>query len=220
MVDVKDLQGGIGILPLLAVDKAADAQPGRVVGKGICRDDAGPDGGKAVQTLAKVPLLVRRLHIPGRDIVQDGIAEDVVPGLTGGHIPGIPAQHHSQLTLVIQLFHQIGVGLDGAAVRHGAGHALGKVDGILVLGGKGSGRIFLRLIGVGHIIDAQADDILCRGRDGAFQRDGLHRQSGNARNGQRQPIPHLRGQKRDGLAQGLIAQAQPAQRPDLPPILR
>ena len=45
MVDVKDLQGGIGILPLLAVDKAADAQPGRVVGKGICRDDAGPDGG-------------------------------------------------------------------------------------------------------------------------------------------------------------------------------
>lgn len=26
---------------------------------------------------------VRRLHIPGRDIVQDGVAEDVVPGLTG-----------------------------------------------------------------------------------------------------------------------------------------
>lgn len=28
MVDVKDLQGGIGILPLLAVDKAADASLG------------------------------------------------------------------------------------------------------------------------------------------------------------------------------------------------
>lgn len=46
MVDVKDLQGRIGILPLLAVDKAADAQPGRVVGKGICRDDAGPRWGR------------------------------------------------------------------------------------------------------------------------------------------------------------------------------
>ena len=60
MVDVKDLQGRIGILPLLAVDKAADAQLRRVGLKLVCRDDAGTDGGKAVQTFAEIPLLVGR----------------------------------------------------------------------------------------------------------------------------------------------------------------
>jgi len=65
MVVIKNLQHRVGVLPLLAVDEAADAELGRIVGELVRRDDAGPDGGKAVQTLAKVPLFVRRLHIPG-----------------------------------------------------------------------------------------------------------------------------------------------------------
>ena len=59
------------------------------------RDDAGADGGKAVEALAEIPLLVRGLDVPGRDIVQDGVAADVVSGLPCGNVLGIPAQHLS-----------------------------------------------------------------------------------------------------------------------------
>ena len=220
MVDVKDLQAGVGVLPLLAIDEAADSQSGRVGLELVRRDDTRPDGCEAVQTLAEIPLLVGRLDIAGRDVVQDGVAEDDVLRLPGRHIFGIHAQHHSQLAFVVQLLHKVGVGLDEAAVRHRPRDPLGKVDGILMPGRKGVGGILFRLVRVGHVVDAQADDVLRRGRDGAFQRDGLNGQGRDARNGQRQSRPHLRGQERDGVGQRLIAQAQPAQRPDLTAICR
>ena len=160
------------------------------------------------------------LDVAGRHIVQDGVAENVVLRLPCGHILGVLSQHHRQLTLVVQLFHKVGVGLDGPAVRHGACDPLGEVDGVLMLGRKGIGGIFFRLIRVGHVVDTEADDVLRWGRDGAFRRDGLNGQGRDARNGQRQSRPHLRRQKGDGVGQGLIAQPQPAQRPDLPPVLR
>lgn len=58
------------------------------------------------------------------------------------------------------------MGLDEAAVRHGPGDPLGKVDGVLMFGRKGVGRVFLGLVGVGHVVDAQTDDVLRRRRDG------------------------------------------------------
>ena len=118
MVDIKNLQLGVGILPQFAVHPAADGQCGRVGVKFVGGDDAGTHGGEAVQTFAEVPLLVGGLHVPGGDIVQDGVAEHIVFGLPGGHVLGVLAQHHGQLTLVVQLLHKVGVGLDEAAVRH------------------------------------------------------------------------------------------------------
>ena len=201
MVDVKNLQTGVGVLPLFAVDKTADAQLRRVGFKLICRHDAGADGGKAVQTFAKVPLLVGRLHIAGGNVVQDGVAEHIVPGLPGGHVFGVPAQHHGQLTLVVQLLYKVGVGLDEAAVRHGTGDPLGKVDGVLMLGGKGVGGILFRFVRVSHVVDAQADNVLCRAGNGALQLHGIQRDRRDGRQGQRQPGPHGGGQLRDGLGQ-------------------
>ena len=72
VVDVKDLKAGVGVLPLFAVDKAPDGELGRINLELVRRDDAGADGGKAVEALAEIPLLVRGLDVPGRDIVQDG----------------------------------------------------------------------------------------------------------------------------------------------------
>ena len=154
MVDVKDLQAGVGVLPLFAVDKAADAHFGRIGVEFVCGNDAGAHGRKAVQTFAEIPLLVGGLHIAGGNVVQDGVAEHRVPGLPGRHILGIFAQHHSQLALIVQLLHKVGVGFDKAAVRHGAADPFGKVDGILVLRGKGVGRILLGFVRVRHIVDA------------------------------------------------------------------
>ena len=86
------------------------------------------------------------------------------------------------------------MGLDEAAVRHGPGDPLGKVDGVLMFGSKSVGGVFLGFVGVGHVVDAQTDDILRRRRDGAFRRDGLDGQRRDACDGQRKPGPHLRGQ--------------------------
>ena len=160
------------------------------------------------------------LDIPCGHIVQDGVAEDVVFRLPCGNILRVLSQNDGQFTFVVQLFHEVGMGLDEAAVRHGPGDPLGKVDGVLMFGRKGVGRVFLGLVGVGHVVDAQTDDILRRRRDGAFRRDGLDGQRRDACDGQRKPGPHLRGQERDGVGQCLVRKAQPAQRPDLTAIGR
>ena len=160
------------------------------------------------------------LHVPGGDVVQDGVAEHIVFGLPGGHILGILAQHHSQLTLVVQLLHKVGVRLDEAAVRHCTADPLGEVDGVLMLGGKGVRRILFGLVRVCHVVDAQTDYVLCRAGDGALQGDGFHRQRGDAADSQLQTEPHLRGEKGDGVGQGLVGEPQPAQRPDLCAVLR
>ena len=64
----------------LAVDGGGDVQR-RGIGDLVGRDDAGAHGSEAVQALAEVPLFVAGLHVPGGDIVENGVAEDVVPGV-------------------------------------------------------------------------------------------------------------------------------------------
>lgn len=104
MVNVEDLQAGVGVLPLFAVDEAPDGQLGRVGVELVCRDDAGADGSEAVEALAEIPLLVGGLDIPCGDIVQDGVAEDVVFRLTCGNVLRVLSQNDGQFTLVVQLF--------------------------------------------------------------------------------------------------------------------
>ena len=155
------------------------------------------------------------LHIAGGNIVQDGVAEHIALRLTGGHIPGIPAQHHSQFAFVVQLLHKVGVGFNEAAVRHGAADPLGKINGVLMLCGKGIRRVFLCLVRVGHVVDAKAHHVLRGAGDGALQLYGIDGQGRDACNGKLQSGPHLRGQKGNGVGQGFIGKAQPAQGPDL-----
>ena len=111
--------------------------------------------------------------------------------------------------------HKVGVGFNEAAVRHGAADPLGKINGVLMLCGKGIRRVFLCLVRVGHIVDAKAHHVLRGAGDGALQLYGIDGQSRDACNGKLQPGPHLRGQKGNGVGQGFIGKAQPAQGPDL-----
>ena len=89
-----------------------------------------------------------------------------------------------------------------------------------MLGGKGVRRVLFGFVRVRHIVDAQTDHVLRGAGDGALQGDGLHRQCGDAADGQLQTEPHLRGEEGDGVRQGLVGEPQPAQRPDLCAVLR
>ncbi|VDR36823.1 Uncharacterised protein [Alistipes sp. cv1] len=67
-----------------------------------------------------------------------------------------------------------------------------------MFGCKGIGRVFLRFVRVGHVVDAKAHHILRRAGNRALQLHGIHGQGRDARNGKLQACPHLRGQKGDG----------------------
>ena len=48
------------------------------------------------------------------------------------------------------------------------------------------------------------------------QGDGFHRQRRDAADGQLHTEPHLRGEKGDGVGQGLVGEPQPARRVERP----
>ncbi len=100
-----------GILPQLAVDAGGDMQSRRK-GDLVSSDDAGANGGKAVQTFAEIPLLVGGLQDTGRHIVEDGIAEDIVRRVFCLHVFRRLADDDRQLGFVVQPLHKAGVALD------------------------------------------------------------------------------------------------------------
>ena len=142
---------------------------------------------------------MRRLHIPGRNVVQNGVTEHIVPGLSGWHVLCIPAQHHGQFALVVQLLHKVGVGFNKTAVRHRAGHTFGKINSILMFGCKGIGGVLFGFVRVRHVVDAKADHILRRAGNGALHLHSFHRKRGDAADGQLQSGTHLRCQEGNGV---------------------
>lgn len=100
-----------GILPQLPVDAGGNMQ-GRRKGDLISGDNTETHRGKAIQTLAEVPLLMSGLQDAGRHIVEDGVAEDVVRRVFRLHVFRRLADNDRQLGLVVQPFHEAGVALD------------------------------------------------------------------------------------------------------------
>ena len=96
------------------------------------------------------------LHVPGGDVVDDRVAEDVVPGLLRLHVPRGLAQDDAQLHLVVQPLHQVGVALDVSLRRHGLGDPLGEVHRHRFFLGEGLGAVVGSLLGVVLVVHAQA----------------------------------------------------------------
>ena len=157
-------------MPHLAVDGGGDVQR-RGEGDLVGGDDAGAHGGKAVQALAEVPLLVAGLQVPGGDVVDDGVAEDVLGGLFRRHVPGVLAQDHRQFHLIVQLFHQARVTGDVSAGGHSLIHPLGKVHGCGLFLGEGAGVIAGGLRLVGLVVHTQAQNVLPGTGNGRKKRD-------------------------------------------------
>ena len=54
------------------------------------------------QAFAFEPLVVAALQVAGRDIVGDGVAEDVVVRLGRRNVPAAPADHDRKLDFIVQ----------------------------------------------------------------------------------------------------------------------
>ena len=80
--DIKDHLAGIDVLPHLAVHRGAQVELLRV-GDFVARNHPGTARCIGVGGLAGKPLLAAMLHVPGGDVVQDGVAEDVIEGAFG-----------------------------------------------------------------------------------------------------------------------------------------
>ena len=131
MGDVREKQPGIAALTQFAVDPAAHVHLNGE-GKGALVDQCGPHDGKAVQALAPVPLVVPHLDAPGRHVIENGVAKDIVLRLLRGHIAAFPADDDGQFHLVVQTGVQIQMTVNrGVMGRHDVG-ALGEIDAVLM----------------------------------------------------------------------------------------
>ena len=72
-----------GVLADLAIDGAADAQPLRIADLVGGHEDRAHRA-ERVERLAADPLTVAELQVARRDVVQAGVAEDVVEGVPHG----------------------------------------------------------------------------------------------------------------------------------------
>ena len=170
-------QGGVGALALFPVDGAGDVQ-GRGEGRFVCGEDAGPHGGEAVQALAEVPLLVSRLEIPGGYVVEDRIAENVVPGVFRFDVSGGLSDDHRQLRLVVQPLHQALIPGDIPIRVPGPGDPLGEIDRRWLFLFKGLRVVLGGFLLVVPVVHPQADHVLPgpgdRGQEGyVFQGNRL-----------------------------------------------
>src|SRR3954454_16434925 len=76
----------------------------------VGRDDPGSQRAASVHALAFEPLAaVAPLDVPGRNVVGERIAEDVIHGLSGRYAPPGAAYHDRELGLVVHLLGEVRV---------------------------------------------------------------------------------------------------------------
>ena len=140
----------------------------------------GPMGAKWSKLFSKVPLLVGRLDIPGRDIIQDGIAKDIVRGFFLAYIFAVLSDDDGKFAFVIKFADDIEMTVDGSIRIDAARDPFGKVDGHVPLLDLFF-RVFLRqFLIVGGIVDSQADDVIGRFRNGCQDLDPFYGDGGNS----------------------------------------
>src|SRR5262249_8522072 len=151
----------------LAVQTQPQAERSRV-GDLVGGNDPGTHRAAAIEALALEELLVPRLHLARRDIVDDSIAEDMARRVLFRDGLATAARDIGQLDLVIQVRCYARVERD---------LVLGAADGRDRLGEEYRilGQLWLAAFGaigfdrVGDIVHPQADHILARARDGRQQ---------------------------------------------------
>ena len=90
------------VLEDLVVHPAVDRE-GLRVGDLVGGDEPRAHRAERVERLAADPLAVAELDVPGRHVVEAGVAEDVVERLLDRHVPCRPADHDRELRLVVDL---------------------------------------------------------------------------------------------------------------------
>ena len=164
----------IVLLPQLTIYAARNGK-GRREGKLFCRNDDRAHGRKLVQAFSKVPLLVGRLDISGCDIIQDGIAKNIVRCFFFAYVLAVLPDNDGKFTFVIKFADDIKMTVNGSVRIDAARDPFGKIDGNVPFLDLFF-RVFLRqFFIVGGIVDSQADNVLIRLRDRRYDLDLFHR---------------------------------------------
>ena len=77
MIYSKNHQSGIAVLPQFPVNPGLNGELWRI-GNGIYSSNARPHGQESIQTLSKIVLFVCSLDITGADIINNGIAKQIL----------------------------------------------------------------------------------------------------------------------------------------------
>src|SRR5499425_2146937 len=166
LVDGEDHLAGVARLPHLPVHAHHDVE-GLGIGQFVGRHQHGAHGAESVEGLALEPLGMPLLQIARGDVVDDGVAEDVLEGVGAADVVAARPNDRGQLHFVVELArHRV--------VHHvvpGANHRrarLGEVHGMFGNGGPPLRRV----IGV---VTAEAEDVAGGMRDGGEEAHPLER---------------------------------------------
>jgi hypothetical protein len=117
--DFEDEIAGAGVLQGFAIDGELDVE-GVGIGDFVGGSDGGTDGGEGGEGFSKSPLRGRELDVAGADVVDDGVAEDIVHGGGFRNLIARFADDEGELGLVVWLGAEFGkndwcVGADDGA---------------------------------------------------------------------------------------------------------
>ena len=147
--DVEDEVGGAGVLHLLAVDRAAEGEVVGVVQLVGC-DEPGPDGAVAAAGLAEGELGAGgELEVPVADVLADGDAGDVRPGVGLGDAVGGAADDDDELDLPV----------DGVADDRDVVEWPGEAGGELGEHGRDLGWRHAGFLGVAAVVEADGEHL-------------------------------------------------------------
>ena len=101
-------------------------------------------------TPAGVPVAMtvpawRVMQVPGGDVVDDGVAKNIVIGVFFPDVFRIFPQDDGQLRLIVQAIHEVKMPRDGVAGAGAVGGPFGEIDGAPLFPGKGVGVELLSL---------------------------------------------------------------------------
>lgn len=157
--NLEDEFAGVGILQRFAADFELNIE---VVGIGdlIGGNDPWAHRGECIEGLAHQPLRGSALVIAGADVVDDGVAEDVLRPVGGGDLAASFADNKSEFSFVIGRFRDFRQ--DDVCAR--SDDSRGK----LVEDGGDAGNLRAGFGGVIAVIQADAEELV-RARDGREQ---------------------------------------------------
>ena len=109
----------------------------------------GPSGQKVSKLLPRVHCPSRELHVAGRDVVRDGVAEDVVERVVLGDVPHAAPDHDRQLDLPVDSLGEL------RGRRRSGRTARSRSTGTSRRSAAGLGRLDARLVGVHAVVQAR-----------------------------------------------------------------
>ena len=181
-------------------DPAAHARVARI--ELVGGHDPRPHRAEGVAVLAEHPLLVAHLHVARADVVEHGVAADMVHRPRARDVAPTAADHHRQFALVVDLLGHRLARQPHHVVR--ADHGLGELGEhhrpLVFLGQAVAEHAARQLLCMRVVVAPDAEDVAPRARDRRTQGDRIHRHARPVGRGQRLALGQRFDQPQRGAA--------------------